>query len=82
VELVPTERVVEIDEFETTDPTLRGEMMITITLADADDGTDLTGLHEGLPPGVSITDNQAGWQSALGRLAALVEIYPSALQTA
>ena len=73
VELVPNERVVEIDEFETTDPVLRGEMTITIILADADGGTEVTGLHEGLPPGVSTADNQAGWESALARLAALVE---------
>jgi len=73
VELVPNERVVEVDEFETTDPLLHGEMTITITLADADAGTEVTGLHEGLPPGVSIADNQAGWESALARLATLVE---------
>ena len=34
VQLVPDERVVEVDEFETEDPALRGEMTITITLAD------------------------------------------------
>ncbi len=74
VELVPEERVVEIDEFETTDPELRGEMKVTITLADAGGGTDVVGIHEGLPPGVSIADNRAGWESALARLAALVEV--------
>jgi uncharacterized protein YndB with AHSA1/START domain len=73
VELVPNERVVEIDEFETEDRALRGEMRITITLADADGGTEVVGLHEGLPPGVSIADNELGWQSSLARLAALVE---------
>lgn len=73
VELVPNKRVVEVDEFETTDPRLRGEMKITMTLADADVGTEVTGLHEGLPLGVSIADNKAGWESALARLAALVE---------
>jgi uncharacterized protein YndB with AHSA1/START domain len=35
VKLVPNEQVVEVDEFETTDPALRGEMTITITLVDA-----------------------------------------------
>lgn len=73
VELVPNERVVEVDEFETADPALRGEMKVTITLVDADGGTDVLGVHEGLPPGVSIADNEVGWQSALARLAALVE---------
>lgn len=73
VELVPNERVVEVDEFETADPTLQGEMTITIALTDAEGGTDVLGVHEGLPPGISIADNEAGWQSALARLAALVE---------
>lgn len=73
VTLVPNEQIVEVDEFETTDPTLRGEMTITITLVDADGGTDLLGVHEGLPPGVSPADNEIGWQMALAKLAALVE---------
>jgi len=74
VQLLPNKRVVELDEFETSDPAMRGEMTITITLSDADDGgTDLVAVHEDLPPGVSTAENEAGWQSALARLAALVE---------
>ncbi len=73
VELVPNERVVEIDEFETADPAFRGEMKITISLVDADGGTDVLGVHEGLPAGVSVSDNEAGWRSSLARLAVLVE---------
>ena len=30
-----------MDEFETDDPSLRGEMTLAITLSDADGGTDL-----------------------------------------
>jgi len=71
--LVPNERVVEVDEFETEDPALRGEMTITITLADADGGTNLLAVHDGLPPGVSSTDNETGWRMALANLAAFVE---------
>lgn len=74
VKLVPNELVVEVDEFETADPTLRGEMTITITLADADGGTDLVAVHDGLPTGISTADNEAGWREALARLAALVEV--------
>jgi uncharacterized protein YndB with AHSA1/START domain len=73
VRLVPNELVVEVDEFETDDPALRGEMTITIILADAEGGTDLVALHEGLPEGLSASDNEAGWREALERLAALVE---------
>jgi uncharacterized protein YndB with AHSA1/START domain len=73
LKLVPDEQVIEVDEFETTDPALRGEMTITITLVDADGGTDLHAVHDGLPPGVSAADNELGWRLALGKLAALVE---------
>ena len=74
VQLVPNERVIEVDEFETADPAMRGEMTITITLSDSDDGgTNLIAVHDSVPPGVSAADNEAGWQSALARLAALVE---------
>lgn len=69
--LVPNEKIVEVDEFETSDPALQGE--ITITLADADSGTDLVALHDDLPRGVSPADNQTGWRMALDKLAALVE---------
>ena len=71
--LVPDEQVVEVVEFETTDPALRGEMTITITLADADGSTDVVAVHDGLPRGLPAADNEAGWREALARLAALVE---------
>jgi len=73
VKLVPDEQVVEVVEFETADPALRGEMTITITLADADSGTELVAVHDGLPRGVPPADNEAGWRSSLAKLAALVE---------
>jgi uncharacterized protein YndB with AHSA1/START domain len=71
--LVPSERVVEVDEFETEDLALRGEMVITISLADADGGTNLLAVHDGLPPGLSSADNETGWRIALAKLAAFVE---------
>jgi hypothetical protein len=36
-------------------------------------GTDVLAVHDGLPPGLSTADNEAGWQSSLAELAALVE---------
>ncbi len=73
VELVPGERVVEMDEFETADPSLQGEMRMTIVLSDAAEGTLLEATHEGVPEAVAAEDNAAGWREALARLAALVE---------
>jgi len=43
IELVPNERVVEIDDFETENPALRGEMKITIELADKE-GAEVVGV--------------------------------------
>jgi uncharacterized protein YndB with AHSA1/START domain len=74
VKLVTNEQVVEVVEFETTDPDLLGEMTITISLTDAaGGGTDVLAVHDALPPGVPIADNEAGWREALAKLAALVE---------
>ena len=73
VELVPNERVVEVDEFETSDPALQGEMTITWTLVDAGDGTDVTAVHDGVPDAVPAADNERGFRESLAKLAALVE---------
>jgi hypothetical protein len=43
VKLVPNDQVVEVVEFESTDPALRGEM--TITLANADGGTEIRAIR-------------------------------------
>lgn len=73
VRLVPDELVVETMEFESDDPTMRGEMMVTYTLSDADGGTELLAVHDNLPPGVSPADNETGWNMSLDKLVALVE---------
>jgi uncharacterized protein YndB with AHSA1/START domain len=73
VKLVPDEQVIETVEFETPDPDLQGQMTITILLADANGGTDLVAVHDGLPRGLSPADNEAGWRSSLAKLAALVD---------
>jgi len=61
VKLETNEQVVQVVEFETTDPALRGEMTITYSLTDAAGGTKIDAMHDGLPPGVP------------AKLAALVE---------
>jgi uncharacterized protein YndB with AHSA1/START domain len=71
--LVPNEQVVEVLEFETENPSMRGEMTITLTLTDADGGTEVLAVHDGLPAGLSPADNELGWRLSLAKLAALVE---------
>jgi len=58
--LVPNEQVVEVVEFESADPALQGELMITTTVADADGGTVVTAVHEGLSPSLSSADKRTG----------------------
>jgi uncharacterized protein YndB with AHSA1/START domain len=73
VTLVPDEQVVEVFEFETGDPGLRGEMTMTTTLTDADGGTDVVIVHEQIPDSVPPADNETGTRMALENLARLVE---------
>jgi uncharacterized protein YndB with AHSA1/START domain len=71
--LVPDERVVEVFEFETSNPALHGPMTMTTTLVDADGGTDVRIVHEGIPDEIPAADNETGTRMALANLARLVE---------
>lgn len=71
--LVPVEQVVEVLEFETADPALGGTMSMTTSLRDADGGTEVLIVHEGIPDSVPAGDNETGTRMALDSLAELVE---------
>jgi len=73
VKLVPDEQVIEVLEFETADPAFHGTMTITTTLTDANGGTDILAVHEGIPDDVPAADNEVGTRMALENLARLVE---------
>lgn len=73
VQLVPGERVVEELEFESADPALHGVITMTTVLTDADGGTDVVVVHDGLPDAVPSADNETGTRMALDSLAELVE---------
>jgi uncharacterized protein YndB with AHSA1/START domain len=71
--LVPGERVVEVFEFETAQEAMRGTMTMTTTLTDADGGTEVLVVHEGIPDAIPAADNEMGTRMALDKLAHLVE---------
>ena len=73
VQLVPDEKIIEVIEFETHVPGFAGEMTLTVTLADADGGTEVSLLYEHLPPAIRLEDNEAGTRQSLQKLARLVE---------
>lgn len=74
VTLVPGECIVEVMEFESADPAMQGEMTLTVTFSDRDEGTELTVVHDGLPPGLKESDNDAGWRLSLAKLSALLSM--------
>ncbi|MFD7293835.1 SRPBCC domain-containing protein [Streptomyces sp. NPDC059897] len=74
--LAPDEEVVEVLAFESADPALRTTMTMTTTLTDADGGTDVRMLHEGIPDVVPADQNETGTRMALENLARLVETDP------
>jgi uncharacterized protein YndB with AHSA1/START domain len=71
--LLPDEQMVQSVEFETDDPAMQGVMRTSYTLSDVAGGTEIVGVHENLPPGLSAAANETGWRMSLQKLAALVE---------
>lgn len=73
VTLKPYELVVQEMEFESDDPAMLGTMTTTFTLSEQSGETHLVAVHDDVPPGVSLADNETGWRMSLAKLARLVE---------
>ncbi|MBI4902653.1 MAG: SRPBCC family protein [Acidobacteria bacterium] len=71
VELVPHERIRYTDRFD--DPSLPGDMHVTITLRKVSTGTELNIVQEGVPGIIPAEACYLGWQESLVLLAKLVE---------
>jgi uncharacterized protein YndB with AHSA1/START domain len=71
VELVPSERLIYTDKFD--DPSLPGEMRVTVTLKKVAVGTDVTIVQEGVPDAIPVEACYLGWQESLRNLARLAE---------
>jgi uncharacterized protein YndB with AHSA1/START domain len=71
LELTPHERIRHTDTFE--DPSLPGEMRVTITLKKVSVGTELNIVQEGVPEVIPPEACYLGWQESLALLAKLVE---------
>jgi uncharacterized protein YndB with AHSA1/START domain len=70
-ELVPGERLRYTDKFD--DPSLPGEMNVTVKLRRVTGGTDLDIVQEGVPAVIPAEMCYLGWQESLSGLAHLVE---------
>ena len=71
VELLPHERIRYTDKFD--DPSLPGEMQVSITLKEVSCGTELNIVQEGVPDVIPTEMCYLGWQESLISLANLVE---------
>ena len=71
VELVPNERLRYTDRFE--DPSLPGEIRVTVTLKKVSVGTEINIVQEGLPDAIPVEACYLGWQESLRNLSRLVE---------
>ena len=71
LELVRNERLRWTDRFD--DPTLPGEMRVTVTLKKVSVGTEIHILQEGIPDVIPAEACCLGWQESLTLLASLVE---------
>lgn len=70
-ELVANERLRYTDRFE--DPTLPGDIRVTVTLKEVPLGTELNIVQDGLPDVIPVEACYLGWQESLRNLARLVE---------
>lgn len=74
VELVPNERIVHTDRFETDAPEMQSEMTLTIEFEEVDGRTKVTVRQEGIPEVIPPKDVETGWGMSLENLARLVEM--------
>ena len=71
LELVPNAKLRYTDVFD--DPTLPGEMQMTVSLAAVSCGTEVNIVQEGIPAAIPPEACYLGWQESLALLAKLVE---------
>jgi uncharacterized protein YndB with AHSA1/START domain len=71
LELVPHERLRYTDQFD--DPSLAGDVQVTVTLRKVAVGTEIHIVQEGLPDVIPTEACYLGWQESLRNLARLVE---------
>jgi len=71
LELVANERLRYTDKFD--DPSLPGEMTVTVTMKKVSCGTELTIMQEGVPDVIPAEACYLGWQESLEQLSRLVD---------
>ncbi len=69
IDIAPDERVVQAIDFRSDDPSFRGTMTMTWSVAATDGGTRVDMRADNVPPGISAEDHEEGMTSSLANLA-------------
>lgn len=72
LELVPSEKLRYTDKFD--DPSLKGDIIVTVLLKEVSCGTDMTITQAGVPDIIPKEMCHLGWQDSLKQLAQFVEV--------
>lgn len=73
LELTPPKKIVQAINFDTSDPSFSGEMIMEVTFEPKDNETKVSILFKNIPAGIRPKDNEAGTISTLEKLAHYVE---------
>jgi uncharacterized protein YndB with AHSA1/START domain len=73
IEQVPGKKIVRSIVFDTSNELLEGEMVLTVTFEPEQEGTKVFAFFEDIPPGIKLTDHEAGVRAYLEALARQVE---------
>lgn len=76
IDIQPNKKIVEVIQFDTTNPDFAEEMIIEITFDPLDTATRVTFVFKNIPKGIRPDDNEAGTISSLEKLARYVEAKP------
>jgi uncharacterized protein YndB with AHSA1/START domain len=71
LEFEPGRKLVYTDRFD--DPSMPGEMKVTVTFTAVSVGTELNAVQEGIPDMIPPESCYLGWQESLDKLARLVQ---------
>jgi uncharacterized protein YndB with AHSA1/START domain len=74
LEIVPEKKIVEAINFESDDPSFKGEMIMEVTFESKQSQTEVIFHFERIPIGITPKDNEAGTLSTLEKLAKYVEL--------
>lgn len=73
IEIIPSQKIVQVTEFDSEDESFKGEMKMTVYFEPKGNETLVTILFDNIPQGIKPEDNEDGTRQSLDKLANYVE---------